>query len=278
VEIQLSAAADPFIRADLILAAHGDEIGFEEAYLSTLAVPHVTIRAGRLFASFGKHNRLHTHTFPFVTAPLPARELLGAEGLRGDGVSFDVLVPLPFYTELVVQAFSADWEPMGEAEPEDLRYLAHLTTLFDLGAPTTLEIGATFATGRNDIDERTDLIGADLTVKWRPLERSDRELSWTTELVWVDRHDPDTEADGGLWSGVRAQLHRQWWLQGRGALLGLVGEHQDWRAEALVAYVPSEFTTFRLQYGAEQLDDEELVHEVFLQAIVSIGNHPAHAY
>ena len=46
----------------------------------------------------------------------------------------------------------------------------------------------------------------------------------------------------------------------------------------VVGFVPSEFTAFRLQYAAEAPEAGDIVHEVFLQAVVSIGSHPAHAY
>jgi hypothetical protein len=48
----------------------------------------------------------------------------------------------------------------------------------------------------------------------------------------------------------------------------------------LFAYVPSEFSALRLQYAAFRADEggAALEHEVFLQAVVSIGSHPAHAY
>ena len=59
-----------------------------------------------------------------------------------------------------------------------------------------------------------------------------------------------------------------------------------------MAFNPSERSSIRLQYGLEgALEDEHdevgggthehhesIIHEVFLQFIVSIGTHPAHAY
>ena len=53
-----------------------------------------------------------------------------------------------------------------------------------------------------------------------------------------------------------------------------------YRGEALIAFVPSEFSALRLQYAIEDQDQGAAapVHEVFAQAVFSIGPHPAHTY
>ena len=39
VEFRLSAIVDPYLRADITLAGNAEEVGFEEAYLTTLSIP-----------------------------------------------------------------------------------------------------------------------------------------------------------------------------------------------------------------------------------------------
>jgi hypothetical protein len=130
----------------------------------------------------------------------------------------------------------------------------------------------------------TNLVAGDLTLKWKPIE-AERYLGfdWTTEYVWVDHQKAPSDARiGGGYTAVRFQFAQRWWLQARGAVLGLpVGQTpRIWRGEALGAFVPSEFSALRLQYGIEksEADASPLIHEVFAQAIFSIGPHPAHAY
>ena len=301
VEIRASAIVDPFFRADISITGSADAIAFEEAYLTTLELPRVTIRAGQFAASLGRHNILHTHAFPFITAPLPWRALLGPEGLRDPGVSADVLLPLPFYAEINAQVFAGEWPmlegsveddpatPLNEAVPDrrtdrDLAYVGHLKTLFELGDPTTLELGASWLGGRNGFGAMTNVVAGDVTLKWKPLE-SERYFGfdWTTEVVWVQRGDaPSDRTVGGAYTAVRLQFAQQWWVQLRGAVLGLPegNARRTWRGEALAAFVPSEFSALRLQYAieADETGAAPPIHEVFAQIVFSIGPHPAHAY
>jgi hypothetical protein len=301
VELRASAIVDPFFRADVSLAGSADQVAFEEAYLTTLALPRVTIRAGQMRSAFGRHNILHTHAFPFITAPLPWRALLGSDGLADPGISAEVLLPLPFYTEITGQVFQGDWLPLegsiadnprtaaDESVPDqrragDFAYVGHLKTLFDLSDSTTLELGGSYLGGRNGFAGWTNVEGGDLTIKWKPIE-AERYLGfdWTTEYLVTERADAPTDRKrGGGYSAVRFQFAQQWWLQARGAVLGLPQGDSDrlYRAEALGAFVPSEFSALRLQYAIEKAANgaSPTVHEVFAQAIFSIGPHPAHAY
>jgi len=301
VELRMSAIVDPYFRAELALAANEEEIGFEEAYLSTLEIPRVTVRAGQMLASVGRHNLLHTHAFPFLTAPLPSRVLLGDDGLKDPGVSVEALLPLPFFVEVTGQAFAGEWAPFAGGvdddpatavdetvpdarRPGDLAYVGHLKTLLEAGRDATIELGGSYVGGRNGFGRRTDVLGGDLTVKWRPLARERYTgFDWSSEYLWVKRRGaPEGERVGGLFSGVRVQFDQRWWVQGRGALLGLPkgDTSRVWRAEALLAFVPSEFSALRLQYAYETAEAADLadVHELFLQALFSIEPHAPHDY
>lgn len=301
IELRASAIVDPYFRADVALTGNTEGIEFEEAYLTTLEIPRVTLRVGQMRATVGRHNLLHTHAFPFITAPLPWRALMGPEGLTDPGVSADVLLPLPFYTELTVQAFAGEWLPFegsiadnprtmrDESVPDlrhdrDLAYVGHLKTLFDLSDSTTLELGASYVGGRNGFGGMTNVVAGDVTVKWKPIEAERYEgFEWTTEYVWIDRgRAPTDRTRGGGYTAVRYQFAQRWWVQARGAMLGLPrgDDPRTYRGEALVAFVPSEFSAIRLQYALERADehDADFIHELFAQVVFSIGPHPAHAY
>ena len=159
------------------------EVGFEEAFLSTLAIPDLTIRAGKFLLNFGKSNLRHTHARHYLTAPMPTQALTGADHLLGVGVSLDYLLPLPFFTELNLQAVRPAWEtghtddPGGHAhgsdeDPLDLTYVTHLKTLVDLSDTTTLELGGSYMGNQDDHGHLESTWGVDMTLKWVPLEHS----------------------------------------------------------------------------------------------------------
>lgn len=302
LELAVSAIVDPYLRADLILTANLDEIGFEEALVTTLEIPRLTIRAGLFKASVGRHNIKHTHAFPFLTGPLPWRALLGPEGLSSPGVSFDLLLPLPFYAEVNAQVFAGDWAIMEGGVPDDpttplvdetvadlrqardLAYVGHLRTLFDLSDATTIEVGASYVGGRNGFGGLTSVVAGDVTLKWRPVAGNRyTSFEWQSEWLWSNRAKAPGEATtGGGYTHVRYQFGQRWWVQARGAVLGMPGPREDrvYRGEALAAFIPTEFSALRLQYGLERAERSgaPFIHDLTLQLIFSMGPHPAHAY
>ena len=297
IEIALGANVDPFFRADILLGGHGDGLGVEAAYLTTLALEMASIRVGKMQANLGRHNLLHTHAYQFVDAPLPWREILGDEGLRDTGLSVDILLPLPVFAEINLQAFAGDLAPFAEVLPgldemeqEDARgdgdfaYIGHLKTLFELGTDATIEFGGSVATGGNFLGGLTTVAGGDLTVRWRPSATARyTELQWTTEYLWVNQRGPAASSPlDGAYTSVRYRFARQWWCQARGAVLGLTSkiDSQTTTADALLAFIPSEYSALRLQYGWQTPKEhgEPPIHQLLLQAVVSIGAHPAHTY
>jgi len=302
IDVRLESNVDPFFRGTISLAGHmhegNMELGFEEAFISTTALPDVTLRAGKFLLNFGKSNLRHTHARHYLTAPMPIQALTGADHLLGIGVSVDYLAPFPFFTELNLQAVRPSWGGghAGEGEessehahgdPLDLSYLAHLKTLFDLSDTTTLEFGGSYL-GNQDHDGHLESVWAlDLTLKWVSLERARYEsMDWTTE--YISAHRDGVKGDG-LYTSLRRQTGQRWWMQVRGAVLGLTRETESrrYRGEGILAYAPSERSVVRLQYAVETLGHDETSHdghhaefvqEVFLQVIVTLGAHPAHAY
>ncbi|MFC1890551.1 hypothetical protein ACFL4G_12435, partial [Thermodesulfobacteriota bacterium] len=101
VEVGLSAVVDPYMRAKVTLALHGvDKIELEEAFAQTTSLPRgFGILAGKTYLPFGKHNRLHTHAFPFIDGPWIHAALLGDHGLNDTGLQLSYLIPLPWFSE-----------------------------------------------------------------------------------------------------------------------------------------------------------------------------------
>lgn len=298
MELQFTANVDTFLRANFRVTFEGDEIDVEESFVDVLLMNRLALRAGKFYSAFGKHNLLHTHQFPFIDRPLINDALFGEEGLLEIGAGVSYLVPVPWYSEAMFQFIEgANEEQFDGPLNDDFVYLFHLKNLWDLDEDTTLELGGTAATGRNQTgatqgsgNGRTYMAGGNMTVKWNPARRARyNTLIWQTEYLGSFKQtgidtatgmaNPDDRL-GGLYSMLQYQFMERWWVQGRYDYLGLhqasqLNDQQRWTG--LLAYVPSEFTAIRLQYSYldEQISKE---HQVLLQLNFSMGSHPAHMY
>ena len=139
--------------------------------LLSLPVENLPAKVGKFKANFGKVNRLHLHSLPWVDYPNMLTNYFGKEGMSQPGVSASYLIPNPWdqYFELTCEAMNNhnDASFAGSAG-RDMVYLAHLKNFFDINDESTLELGSSFATGPNDDGHgknRTNLEGIDLTYK-----------------------------------------------------------------------------------------------------------------
>jgi hypothetical protein len=287
-ELQFSSDIDAYFTAKAIfaIASENGEYGIEpeEAYVETLAVPHVTFRLGKSKMPIGKHNQLHSHAFPFVNAPLMNASILGDEGLNETGYGASGLLPLPWFSELNFNYVQGDNEDLFNSDRKSQKLIvSRLKNLWDLSDSTTLEFGISGANGKNSDGYVTTLQSADLTLKWRPVSGGKyRSFEWSTEFL--EKNKKGATADdklAGVVSHVKYQLAQRWYAQYRYDYLGLNDSKTiaaSQRHTALIAFLPSEFSGIRMQY--ETIDDgqDEDEKRLSLQLNISIGAHPAHAY
>lgn len=283
VEIRLSAFVDTYLKGDVTLAIPGTEgVELEEGFVETVTLPSVTLRAGKFYSRFGKHNRLHTHAFPFIDPPVVHERILGGEGLNEVGVGADLLLPTAWYSEVTVQAVNGDNALFASPDGEDLAYVGNWRNLFEAGESSTIELGASYAGGRNAHTQSTHLIGGDFTFKWLPVRQRYRAFILQGEYIHAQVADEGgTLKTGGYYALAQLRFDRRWWVQGRFDKLGVPQDpalaDSESRVSALIAFVPSEFSALRLQYNRNRHLDET-VHQVVLQLNVTMGSHPAHAY
>ena len=197
-ELQMMSDVDPYMKANVLLSIsqqdnrnHTTDYGIdpEEVYLESTSLPYVTIRAGKFKMALGKHNMLHTHAFPFIDAPLIHQLVLGDEGLNETGVSAAALIPVSWFSEVTVQAFSTDNEDLyNSPNSGDVAGLAKFKNLFDLTDDLTMEIGVSGTAGQNQFSQTSTVLAGDLTFKWRPsVGGKYRALIWQTEYLNADR-------------------------------------------------------------------------------------------
>ncbi|GAA4871426.1 hypothetical protein [Ferrimonas pelagia] len=111
-ELAISAAVDDKFYGKLttVLESHEGEIevGLEEAFIQTLAMPWaLSVRAGRFLSEIGYLNNQHLHSDAFVERPAAYRAFLGGHYFD-DGIRLNWIAPTDTYWELGTEVFGGD--------------------------------------------------------------------------------------------------------------------------------------------------------------------------
>ena len=329
VELALSSAVDPYFRADFILGISDLEgIAVEEAYATATALPwSLLAKVGRFHMPIGKQNTTHRAELQTIEYPHVIQRFLGPEGGKGTGLWISrIFAPFGFYQELqatVVDNLGAESEEELQAiEPSNkkltgLGYSARLRNYWDLTEAANLEISASGATSRRTqpilcgglpicpgidgapgINARQGLIGADLTFRWRPLQRGLYKsfIAQAEYMRQLNESDPTvppefgsgTEYIGprrafdGAYAFARYQLTRRTHIGGR---FDWIEEDESGNAASTKAaslylqFFPSEFSKLVAAYerfmpggGADR------INRIVLQMTFAVGPHRPHPF
>ena len=298
VELGFSAAVDPYARADFFIGLGQEEdgeweVGLEEGYVTFLSIPWgLQPRLGRFKSTFGKANPVHAHALPWVEYPLVIQNYFGDEGLSGDGVGLNWLVPNPWdkFIEFSYELTNNDNVMFAGNASDDLLHMLHLKNFFDLSDASTLELGLSYATAPNNDGHggsRTDVAGVDLTFRWRP-PRSGlyKSFLWQTEYMSASAELPGEEEDSwGLYSALDFQFERRWTVGTRYdySEMPYDSDLEEKAYSGFLTFIQSEFLYWRLAYRHTErnfstLIDERDADEIFLQMNFGLGPHRAHKY
>ncbi len=230
VEVAISAAVDPYFRADFILGISDQEkISIEEAYATAVALPaELQARLGRFHMPFGKQQTTHRGELHTVEYPFVIQRLLSPDALKGTGVwASRIFAPFGFYQELQVTAVDRLGyrdETLTTADPINnelggLGYSARLRNYVDFSEAANMELSFSALTGRveraivvpfvtaagtvvNAGAARRTMLGADLTYRWRPLQEGlYRSLILQGEVMrQLNERDPAVPAAGAAFA------------------------------------------------------------------------------
>ncbi len=299
-ELAFSAPVDPYAKADLFLHVEpndgGWNIGLCEGYMTLLNLPIENLQGkiGKFKANFGKVNRLHLHSLPWVDYPNMLTNYFGEEGMSQPGVSVSYLIPNPWnhYAELTFEAMNnRNAASFAGSSGRDMVYLAHLKNFFDINEESTLELGGSFATGPNDDGHgknRTNLEGIDLTYKWRPLKEGlYRSLVFQNEVLFSQKDNVGDDELGrkeidswGAYSSLQYQFAKRWSAFGRydfSEFPDYSNRHDNAYSTGLT-FAQSEYCFWRLQFKHTDKDYDKDVNEVWLQCNFGLGPHRKHEY
>jgi hypothetical protein len=317
-ELFLFSPVDPYFNLYANIPFTENGVSLEEAYFVTTALPEgFQLKGGKFKSNISRLNAQHPHAWDFVDAPLVYRGFLGKEGLIEKGVQFTYLPSLPFYTQLGVEVLQGENEVMfnGNATGGPHALSGFVKSSFDFAESSTILFGPYVVSGRtrtntvaNDtlFSGNSVLYGFETVYKWKPsalksfilqgeyvVRRQSGELTSAT----LGAEDRLTRSQDGMYVQGLYQMGR-WRIGARYDRLAifkddyrLAGAEQGfgsnlWRGTGALEFNPTEFSRLRLQYNYDRsgmdavtgLMDGRTNHEVYLQLILGIGAHAAHAF
>jgi hypothetical protein len=294
-----------------------DKVELEEAYIQTLpgtGLPDgLRVKAGRAFWTLGYLNEHHTHTDDFVDRPLPYRAYLN-KSFNDDGVEVAWVLPTDMFSEIGGGVFRGDDFPFAGSTGGIDGWSAYGRIGGDVGDNGSWRIGAYVLTG--DVTDRATnegavtfrgenmLYAADVRYTWAPTDNPkqqelllqaeyfhrDEDGNYTDTSAGTGRVAYDEGSDGWYVQGVY-KFAPAWRVGGRYSQLlpgdapaGLAGSaldaggHDPYTVSVMGDWISSEFGRIRLQYNREKLAAGSADNQFFLQYLVSIGAHGAHAF
>jgi hypothetical protein len=280
-----------------------DELGLEEAYIETTALPNgFTLRAGRFLSNLGYLNHHHAHTDKFSDRPLANQAFLGGS-YGDDGVQLRWVAPTDTFLEIGGEVLRGEAFPSGGAAHSGLG----AKTLFahaggDVGDESSWLAGVSVLDSRTEggedgFDGHLRLYIADGTWKWAPGGNTkDGGITLRGEY-FVEHRDgdwtnPDDPLDTAAWDGTRRgaylegiwRINRQWeagyrydrlWASEDGPY---ASDFDPQRHSLVLAWLNSEFSLFRLQLSRERANPDDSDTAVTLQYQTSLGAHGAHKF
>ncbi len=308
LELHVESTVDPFFTftANIVFAQFGVEV--EEAYATSLALPaNLQVCAGQFLTRMGRLNPTHPHAWHFVDQPLVNGKFFGGEGSRGLGAEASWVLPLPWFTELIASSTMADGaccarsfyggQNLGVDGPADLLYTLRLEQFFEItpSFSALLGISSQFGPNPTGAGNRTEIYGADLYLRWRPVNNPQRRsVSLQVEAMQRRRQVPfGLLTDQGGYADLVAQLNQRFEVGGRYEFVTGIDEATSQGAEWLdpdwighvnsgalqVTFYPSHFSRLRLQGS---YDRRQWVEQPTLAAILAlevlVGAHGAHNF
>jgi len=316
-ELVVSANIDDKFYGYMTLAAELDDnetaLNLEEAWVQTLTLPGgLGVKAGKFFSDIGYQNIRHPHTWDFVDAPLPYAAFLGGN-YSDTGAQLRWLAPTSLFVELGGELLRGDGFPAAGASNDG----TGANSLFgrlggDFGVGHSWRVGLsvlqTESIGRESVlgttivlfDGDTDVGIVDFVWKWaRNGNPRDRNFTVVAEYLTRSEHgrisegavslDYDESQSGYYVSGTY-QFKPRWRVGARldayeanerlAALPGIgpVGSDPD-RLSVMVDFSNSEFSRLRLQLSDYDAGNSAgSTTAVYLQYIMSLGSHGAHAF
>jgi hypothetical protein len=315
-ELTLSSNIDPMFAGRLTFALSGEnEVGVEEAFVQTRALSGgVNARAGRFLSSVGYLNAQHAHTWDFVDAPLAYQAFFGGQ-YKTDGAQLTWLAPTDTFIELGMEAGNGAAAPGNDRNKNGVNattVFAHAGN--DIGTSGSWRAGLSYLrTAARDRGFESDAVAgafsgrstmwlADAVYKWAP-DGNATQRNFKLQGEYLRRKERGELASDGA-SGKYASRQSGWYAQAvyqfmpgwrtgvrherlssgtpeiglAGVMFPILETYSPQRTSAMLDYSPSEFSRLRLQFARDESRSGAPDNQIFLQYIMSLGAHAAHAF
>jgi hypothetical protein len=311
-ELWFFAPVDPYFNLYATFPITENGIEVEEAYFVTTSLPAgLQVKGGKFKSGFGRFNAFHPHAWDFVDAPVVYKLFFGGdgEGLIEKGAQLTYLPNLPIYTILGAEVLQGDNDTLfgPDAESGPHAYTAFAKSSLDFGTSHSILFGGSVVGGKTktssyapntELTGDTVLYGLEFTYKWKP----SRWRSFIVQSEYLYRHqtgylthtnalttDSLNRDQDGFYVQALYQINR-WRIGGRFDRMAIFKDEvvragqelsfsgQPYRLTGAIEFNPTEFSRIRLQYNYDKSDPQKENQEIFLQFILAIGTHGAHAY
>lgn len=316
-ELILSANVDDKFHGQFTAALTPEnETEIEEAYIETLALGGgATVKAGRFFSHIGYLNPVHAHAWDFADQPLVYRALLGNQ-YGDDGVQARWVAPTDVFLEIGAELFRGDSFPAGGADNNGKgTHTLFIHIGGDIGVSHAWRAGISRlnadardratgdATAPDLFTGSSTITGVDFIWKWAPNGNPGRtNFKFQAEYFTRDENgtfDPASSGSALPYSGKQkgwyAQAVYQFmprWRAGlrtdrlkadavdaalAGTALDNAGQHPK-RTSAMIDFSNSEFSRLRFQVNKDESRLDQKDTQWYLQYVMSLGAHGAHAF
>ena len=316
-ELVMSANIDDKFYGQFIAALTPEnETEIEEAFFETFALGNgFTVRGGRFLSAIGYLNPVHAHAWDFADQPLVYRAMLGNQ-YKDDGVQARWVAPTDVFLELGAEIFRGDNFPAGGAANSGKgTHTVFIHIGGDVGASHAWRLGLSQldadarnrATGDASTPDlftgSSTLNGVDFIWKWAPNGNPKQtNLKFQTEYFTRDEDgtlDPASSGTPLSYNGKQKGWYTQAvyqfmprWRVGlrydqlkanavNAALAGTVLDkrgHDPKRTSVMADFSNSEFSRLRLQVNKDESRVNQKDTQWYLQYIMSLGAHGAHAF
>ncbi len=263
---------------------------FAPNYLSNLGLGAIV---GKKLIAFGKENPLHPEQSRFINRSFSTQYFLGGQhGLAGEGLSFQYLLPLPFFSQLDAGYVQVPHSETSDSIPyADAAQFARLWNSVPLGSSLEFETGLNYLGSQTKVEVDHDgepvlvsklaaLYGLDLTLTGK---KKGRDFYFLRTELYHATYGPDALAHTGGFVSALIAPSKTTEFGVRYAFLGLHPERLADEAETpsssdvaqsqwsfIASKKLTETSKFRLQYSFGNRSQDSVI---LAQFVFGMGPH-----